>query len=172
MVEFLRLAFQGKSNASTGWDVHHLMAAGCGRESRRRRLFFTSVDGYHPSACDLKGLKFAHRARVAELEGRTPENRREREGGGTGGCRESRKDPAAYASLRIWLLEKPPKFQQESRICEMRRVCTHVACLYSVFSCGRLAVPLQRYEIKGTPSSCPYQGGGPCTGGTGKQEFK
>lgn len=58
---------------------------GCGRESRRRRLFFTSVGGYHPSACDLKGLEFVHRARVAELDGRTPEDRREREGGGTGG---------------------------------------------------------------------------------------
>lgn len=135
MVEFLRLAFLGKSNASTGWDVHHLVAARKRSRIARRRLFFTSVDGYHPSASDLKGLEFAHRAWVAELEGRTPEDRREREGGGIGGCRESRKDPATYVSLRIWLLEKLPKFQQESRICEMRRVCTHGACLYSVFSC-------------------------------------
>ena len=47
-------------------------------------MFFTSVDGYRPSAYDLKDLRCAHCAQVVDPEGETPEGRRVREGGGTG----------------------------------------------------------------------------------------
>ena len=64
------------------------------------------------------------------------------------GGRNSRKDPAAYAILRIRLYEKPPKFQAKSRVCEMRYVTITWRVFYSEFFARRLAVPLVEHEFK------------------------
>ena len=104
------------------------------------------------------GLKRVERC----VDARTSESRADK--AAERGAGESQKDPGLSSvaqqsakgdnvrNLAYLALRENDQFSQvKSRVCEMRYVAIHVACLIFVFFTGRLVVPRVRHGLTGTP---------------------
>ena len=105
-----------------------------------------------------------------------------REGGGTRG-REIPKGPrhvlrsrassegGHVRNLAYLALSENDQFSQvKSRVCEMRYVAIHVACLIFVFFTGRLVVPHSKHGLTGTPRLFSRRRGEPYGSGVGRNK--